>query len=287
MKTILTVIVICLVLLAANTSTVLAQLTIQPEIGYQWPLASEQLGLNTNTGGNYDDYGTYGQGLTAGIDVQYKFCSYLNLDFGCRYFSSAAINFVNMYTTDTAEFETDSRQNKFRMVVLSLGDVYDFGDNTSAFVPFIGVGLDCAVGGNLKTTDTYTSSFFPPSGNTIVTNSSTTTNAAIGCYGELGVKYHISSHFSLFGAFRFDALSITPSIMTINSYSVNGGPNIVSTMPLIARQTDYEKSFSSDYLPNQTSPNEESAYKIPASAWGFNIGVAYNFAAWTKTATTK
>jgi hypothetical protein len=55
------------------------------------------------------------------------------------------------------------------------------------------------------------------------------------------------------------------------------------------KQVDYVNSVSANYVLNgpSTSPSEETAYKIPASAWGANVGVAYTFGKRTKAVKAK
>jgi hypothetical protein len=88
---------------------------------------------------------------------------------------------------------------------------------------------------------------------------------------------------------RFDVLSLTPTTTTINSYTVDG-VNKLGSLSLVSIETVYEKSIPESYYYGTSNPNEpteELAYTVPASAWGFNVGVAYSFGTWTKAAGTK
>jgi len=291
MKTLPTTLTIVAALILFNGHSVLAQLTIQPVTGYQWALAGGTISFDYSFYITDEEQsqsqtiinGSAGQGFTGGLDVQYKFCPYFDLDLGGRYWGGAAINhYANYIPTDAVTAGNTSYQDNLHMTVFSLGDFYDVCNNHK-LTPFMGIGLDCGTG-NIKSIATSTGAGYIDVG-----NANTTIDAAFGVYIELGLKYRISSHFSILAQLRGDVLSITPSIGTLESYSVNGGPNIVGTLTTSERQVDYVNNLSANNTLNgpSTSPSEEPAYKIPASAWGVTVGVAYTFGKRTKAVKTK
>jgi len=99
--------------------------------------------------------------------------------------------------------------------------------------------------------------------------------------GEMGAKYHLTSHLSIFGEVRIDALSFTPNKL-IETSVINNGVNITGTFSNNSLETDYVKSLPANSNSNNTQPYQELTTPLPASSWGFNIDVVYNFASWSK-----
>lgn len=276
MKKILCSLALSVSLLAITTHSAWSQLSIRPEIGYQFSLAGGQLGdskfgySNTTSTSVTGVYGSWGQGLAFGLALDYKFCPCFTLELGGRYWDGAQVS-----NSDVSSGASDVLDANLNLFVLSLGDYYDFCCDGS-FDPYLGFGVDMGVGGSIKSTETTTTL-----GVSEVGTATTTASLPIGGYAEFGAKYHLSSHLSIFGELRYDALSLVANKKVVNSFSVNGVSQL-SNLPLEETETDYVKSIPSSYSPSPTSPTQAIAPVAPASAWGINIGIVYNFGTWSK-----
>jgi len=260
-----TFIIVALILLSCSAWS---QTTLRFGVGYMFPLDEGELNpyLNSmtyNPSITPEVHGSWGKGGSFGAMIDHQFDKYFDLEFCARYRYGSSVNY-----NDTVSGLTNVADDHFRMFVFSLGPVYDFNYSKS-FVPYIGTGVNVGLDDKIINTETSSDIF----GNTTVFNSKLTCAPVFGGYVELGVKYNLSSTCSFFLEARFDFLSLTPQNLYVNTVTQNGS-NITNTLMPYQQQTNYVKSIAPNSF-SQLEPLEVVAQAIPASSWGFNIGLAF------------
>jgi hypothetical protein len=148
MKKLFTTIAFSVLLLAITSHSAWSQLSIKPQIGYQFSLAGGQIGdpnflySNTTNSSQTGVYGSWGSGLAFGLALDYKFCPCFTLELAGRYWDGSQVSNSDVNSTAGT---SDVVNANLGMVVLSLGDFYDFCCD-GAFDPYLGFGFDMGVG---------------------------------------------------------------------------------------------------------------------------------------------
>lgn len=258
--------------------------------GYGLSMGSDVIGANytssdvmtmsdwTSTGSYEIIKGSYGQGMNFGLDLGYMFNSNFGISLNTNYLMGKTYTATDedreTYTdpSGTITFQATeelSIQGQMLRLMPSLILALD-GEQVK---PYAKIGLALGVMNRMDVTSDYSDSDGYSESMVAEVNG----GLAVGLNTELGVEYKLNDKFSLVGSLNAINMSYAPSKGRITSYVVNGSEQI-DTFTTRDKEIEFvdSDSYSSNDVPDENKPSQESKEYHPFSSVGLRVGFRIN-----------
>lgn len=266
--------VAALALLLSHTST--AQVYVNVGVGYGAPALRELLVIDYDETDNSTTYtGIYsslGSGLQPSIAFGYKFNPNVGLEFGYGYlFGTKVVGDIN--DASSPNVETGTQEMWARMHQFMIGARVTASEGS--WQPYMRVGMGFGVGGRVfsETETTTTGPSFSTSYHSIEEYDG---GVAFGFTGGLGIHYHMSDMFAIFGEASMVAQNWSPNHSEITKLDVDGQDQL-GQMTIRQKETEYVKEYTAVSPPNDGQPDQDLRFFLPMSSIGLTVGVHFYF----------
>lgn len=172
--------------------------------GYGFP-AGDLLGISYSNGTDKNVYGSYGKGLTLGVNMGYMMNENIGLDLGIWYVSGSTYKFV-YYSVGVSAVEQMSGKTIRIMPCAKL----TAGNNTKPYAKF---GLLLGIATTLTNDETVTSS---SGGSSWTGHYEWTGGSSFGWTGAFGIDFSENQTISVFAEVNFCHQVYQPALETIN-----------------------------------------------------------------------
>lgn len=262
-----------LLLLVSYTAN--AQSYINVGIGYGAPALRELVAVDYHSTSNttYTGvYSSYGAGLQPELTFGYKFNPNFGMEFGYGYlFGSKIVS--DIHDEQGPNTETGTNESWARMHRVMIGARVTASEG--AWQPYMRVGMSVGMGGTVfsETETTTTGPSFNSSFHRVDEYSG---GVAVGFTGGLGIHYHISDMFAIYGEANMIAQNYSPKRGLITTYDVDGQDQLGS-MTIRDKETEYVDEYTTVNPPNDGQPDQDLKFYLPMSSIGVTVGMHFYF----------
>ena len=225
-------------------------LNISADLGYGMSAGSQVIGVNIGPQSEENVVGSFGQGVSAGINLNYMFNSNLGVDLGLGVLMGKEYEVT--YKEETIDEMMKLKGSMFRImpgVRLSMGE-------EKSLIPFGRFGLVIGVGAKLIMEDTYTENFLYYNHEYELSQ-----GTALGWFGAFGLGYKINDKV------RFNA-----ELLMINqSWAPGKLENTVNSDGELQPDIDLVDEL------NGSSARKRLTTRLPFGSIGLNAGIQMNF----------
>jgi opacity protein-like surface antigen len=258
------------------THTAKAQVYINVGVGYGAPALREMLLVDYDDQQNSTTYkGVYsslGAGLQPQIAFGYKFNPNIGLEFGYGYLLGQKVT-ADINDASSPNVETGTQEMWARMHQFMIGARVTASEGS--WQPYMRVGMGFGVGGRLYT-ETETTTSGPSFSSSYHSMEEFDGGVAFGFTGGLGIHYHLTEMFGIYGEASMVAQNWSPNHSEITTLDFDGQDQLGS-MTIRDKQTDYVKEYTATNPPNDGQPDEELRFFVPMSSIGVTVGVHFYF----------
>jgi hypothetical protein len=255
--------------------------------GYNFPFSGGNLGVNQTSAGIEGVYGSWAQGLAAGLDLGIETCDRLYAMFSLNYLHGREVEFTTVFENPNSSYHHSTVSRLAIPVVLTAGGRY-YPDPSCCllnrlgigggerFGPYIGIGAGLALGARMRSIQT-TESLQPDFQYITEVISTTAFKPSLIATAELGMTYKVSESLKVYGGLDGTSISLLNSHRRITTFLENGIDR-TDEIPVEGLETVFVKELEFQENQDPDEPSRELAEKHPASGISFNVGVLYNIA---------
>lgn len=244
-------------------------------VGYGFGAPGTDLGSTINaTATSYSEstnFGTYGGGINAGLNVGFMFSEHIGADLGFNYFMGSTVRSTDV-TSPSGTVTVDSKSTQMRLVP-SL-----FVTTGGTFAGYARFGFVLPVGGS-----TVTEYRDNTSGTMVAIDYESKGMLSLGFQGAIGVDYSMSDKLSIFGEFAPTVLQIKSNTRSITTYTVGGADQLAGMDTYDKEQVSVDElTNTSNSFSTNPNANTGAAEEVLRSSTNFNgafinVGVRFRF----------
>lgn len=241
-------------------------------LGWPWTYSANetynQIEMSTTGTQAHARNANFGMGISPIISAGYMFNSFIGAELGFGY--QFGINRVNENTyLNTTSLKTYEANSSIKCSWMWLNPQLIIATNYTAFSPYGKVGL--IMGFSPKMTILVEN--VDDSG---IRKSEITGGMPWGFNLALGINKKIKNNISVFGEIEMTQMNYTPEQSEITEFKDSEGNDILSTLNLKTKTTEFSDCWSSDDISND-NPNKSARINVPLSCIKFNAGIRINF----------